>query len=125
VIKLKDILKNLQEEEEPDKERKSTSWLDECGKFYPVPGHHHAYAIRITGTFNDPESILWRKGWQRITYYSTGTLFTENHYMFPNDIQKRKLIDLVMDLGFNELRYDGGKKSIILWSKEDILQEVK
>ena len=115
-----------EEEEEPTKERKSTSWLDHSGKFIPIMGNHHSFAMRITGSAPNPEMVLWKKGWQRITYYSRGVLYAENHIMPPNDIQKAKLIDLVKDLEFYELKYDNGTvRDTILWSKEDALQEVK
>lgn len=114
----------LQEEEEPTKERKSTSWLTSGGVFLPVTGNHHGFAMRITGNVANPEAILWKKGWQRVTYYSRGTLFVENHYMPPNEFQLPKLIDLVIELDFDELKYDNGKdRDTILWSKEDVLEE--
>ena len=113
----------LQENEEPTAERKATSWLTSGGMFIPIR-NHHAYALRITGNDPNPESLLWKKGWQRVTYYSRGTLYVENHYMLPNEFQKAKLIDLVKELGFNELVYDNGKsRNTILWSKEDVLEE--
>jgi len=120
VIKLKNILESI---EEPTAERKSASWLTSGGMFIPV-SNHHAYALRITGNDPNPESLLWKKGWMRVTYYSRGTLYVENHYMLPNEFQKAKLIDLVKELGFNELIYDNGKsRNTILWSKEDVLEE--
>ena len=116
----------LQEEEEPTKERKSTSWLDSGGRFIPMMGSHHSFAMRITGNALNPEEVLWKKGWQRVTYYSRGTLYVENHIMPPNDIQRRKLTDLVKELNFDVLKYDNGKdRDIILWSKEDFLEQAK
>ena len=100
--------------------------MDEYGKFIPIKGNHHSYALRVTGNAPDPEKVLWEKGWQRITYYSMGTLYTENHIMPPNEIQRRKLIDLVKELNFNELKHDNGKvRDIILWSKEDFLEQAE
>ena len=114
----------LQEEEEPTKERKATSWLTSGGAFLPITGNHHSFALKITGGASNAESILWKKGWQRITYYGRGTLYAENHHMPPNEFQRAKLIDLVKELNFNELKYDNGKnRDTILWSKEDFLEE--
>lgn len=118
MIKLTQILKEI------TTSQKATSWLDPQGEFHFVDYNHGSTAYKLTGDTKDPMMILWKKGWQRVTYYSQGTLYCNNEVMPPNYIQKRKLIELTEDLGFTELRYDGGEDTKILWSKEDLLETI-
>jgi len=119
IIKLKTLLKEI------TTEQKSTSWLDPYGNFKYVEFSHGSTAVRLAGTVDDPMMILWKKGWQRVTYYTRDALYCNNAVMLPNDIQKRKLIELTQELDFPELRYDddSGEGYKILWSKNDVLQE--
>jgi hypothetical protein len=124
VIKLKDILKEI------TTEQKTTSWLSPTGEFIHSGLKHQYTAAQIvydmTGKHhNDAQTILWEKGWQRVTYYSRGVLYSENRLRIPNDLQKKLLIDLTKEIGFGELVYDSGFHKFILWSKKDTLQETK
>jgi len=107
-------------------EQKATSWLKPDGVFLQADKNHSSSAIQYAGTDIEPKTFLWRKGWQRITYYSYGTLWANNPFMLPNDRQKRLLIQLTQELGFNDLKYDNNHGDrIILWSKDDFLEEGK
>ncbi len=102
-------------------EKKATSWLNPAGTFFPVDYSHGSDAYKYTGDVTDPMVILWKKGWQRVTYYSKQALYAHNEFMPPNDIQKRRLIELAQELDFPELTYDGGTETYVLWSIHDTL----
>lgn len=116
VIRLQDILKEITDAQ------KSTSWLDPRGNFHHVDYNHGSTAAKLVGNNDDPMLTLWNRGWQRVTYYSQGTLFANNEIMPPNEIQTKKLIELTKAIGFNELKYDAGEGVKTLWSKDDVLE---
>lgn len=143
MIKLKDILKKilkpdgkyyLQEGIELTKEQKTTSWLSPTGEFVFAGKNHEWTAAQIvyniTGKHDrDAREHLWKLRWMRVSYYTRGILYCHNEVQPPNDLQKRLLIDLTKEIGFEELIYDDGESGFpsvkILWSKKDTLQEVK
>ena len=134
MIKLKNILKEIQSNTEVKKF--TYSWLSPGGNFFPVKVNHYYDAIKFfrpnNSNINSNINIdsyqvmrfLWRRGWQRITCFSKESLYSTNGIQPPNDIQKRKLIDLAKELNFEKLVYlnDEGV-NYVLWSINDILEE--
>jgi len=98
----------------------TASWMKPDGTCIPITLNHNSKAIELVGDA-DAMNILWKKGWQRITYYGGGALYCHNDFKAPNNVQKRNVIDLAMEYGFTKAIYDGGKKTELLWSRDDVL----
>lgn len=126
MIKLKDILKEI-----ITTEQKTTSWLSPGGEFIHSSHNHGSSAYDIVKKLGielkgeSPINHLEKTGWMRITYYSRGTLYCSNEFRPPNNLQKRLLIDLTIEVGFDNLVYDNGHDTFPIWSKKDTLQEAK
>jgi hypothetical protein len=121
VIKLVEILKEIE-----DEKGRAYSWQKPDGTFIPIDYSHGSDAFKhlggphsVSGTA-DHILMLWRRGWQRITYM-TPTLFAHNEFQPPNEKQKVKLIELALELGLNKVEWDGGEKERILWTINDTL----
>lgn len=121
MIKLTDILK----EDERERLRKQAySWQRKDGTFIPIKYSHGSDAWRMLGqpTNTDTVNELWKRGWNRI-WFNVHTLFCHNELMPPNEKQKTALIELAMALGLQEVEFDAGEGSQILWSVHDKMEE--
>jgi hypothetical protein len=125
VIKLVEILKEIE-----DEKGRAYSWQKPDGTFIPIDYNHGSDAFKHLGGPRhvdgnaDHTLMLWRQGWQRITYMVFGdlsTLFAHNEFQPPNEKQKAKLIELALELGLNKVEWDGGEKDRILWTINDTL----
>jgi hypothetical protein len=114
----------LEENDEERHKKLAYSWQEPDGNFIPIDYSHGSDAlIYARGDAKDDNiANLWRKGWQRITYYGRA-IYANNEFHLPNDIQTRKLIELAMRMEFEKVEWDGGEKTKILWSVHDILEE--
>lgn len=121
MIKLINILKEIK-----DKEKKlAFSWQEPDGNFVPIDySHKEAYRYARGGAEDEAIVMLWKKGWQRITYYDTA-IYANNEFTPPNDKQKSKLIELATILHRETVEWDSGsnKGAKIIWSVHNILEE--
>ena len=120
MIKLKTLLREINYNEE------TNSWQKPDGTFLPViDTTHDRDAFKYVGgdPKNDHRHILWKGGWQRIVQISNA-IYANNMFRSPNDIQKRKLIELAIKLGLIDVVWDRGHGSNLLWSKNDMLEEI-
>jgi len=103
--------------------RDAYSWQSPSGRFIPVKSTHAQDAWEIGGKQPNTDYIMnrWKAGWNRI-HYAGDSLYCHNEVMPPNERQKRKLIDLAQEIGVNEIVYDGGEDSKIIWSIYDVLE---
>jgi hypothetical protein len=121
VIKLTDILKEVETEETYKK--MAYSWQKPNGTFQPIKYSHGSDAWKMGGQQPNTDYVMefWKRGWNRI-WHNHHTLFCHNEVQFPNEKQKAALIELAMNLNLQEVEYDGGEDSKILWSIHDILE---
>lgn len=128
MIKLTEILKGTESQEELKK--MAYSWQKPDGTFKPVKDNH-GMDVKKRLTFLYPSipqttdfvAEMWKRGWNRIWHDSLDhCLYCHNEVQVPNEKQKAALIELAMELGFQEVQYDGGEDSSILWSVHDTLQ---
>ena len=107
------------------------SWLSPDGKFISFPGNktHEDIAIELINKYYSDEIVnrdyvdfLQKRNWQRITHeiFGANVVYCNNRFGSPNDVQKRKLIQLCIDCNFKELIWDNDKKDVILWSSKDL-----
>lgn len=129
MIKLTNIIKEVESEEQL--KLNTYSWQKPDGTFKPVVDNHGS-DVRKRLLFiypNLPQNTdftveMWKRGWNRIWHDGYDhCLYCHNEIQPPNDKQKAALIDLAMRLEFQEVEYDGGEDSKILWSVHDVLQE--
>jgi len=128
VIKLIDILAEIKDDEDIRKE--AYSWQKPDGTFVPIKYNHGSDAHRIRkfepefDNKDDHTLEIWKKGWNRITFIAH-TLYVHNEVRRPSDKQKSALIDLAIRAGLGEVSYEGpeGVNNVILWSKDDVLEE--
>jgi hypothetical protein len=97
------------------------AWLAPHGKFYPIiqPDTHQSWAVRFFKDKNAVENI-YKKGWVRVYYYSK-TIYASNADNPPNARQRKELIDLALENGFNEVIWDSEENEKVIWSREDRL----
>ena len=118
MISLRELLFEIQYSK-----KEAYSWLNPAGEFKPIDTGdvHGSAAQKILN--NDPKNdnikILFKHGWQRITYIGN-ILYTNNSVMGPNYKQKSSLIKLAQDNGFNELIWDNYKDNRTLWTSNDL-----
>ena len=122
MIKLTDILREIESEEKFKK--MAYSWQAPSGKFISVKSSHAQDAWEWGGRQpnTDYMVIFWKRGWNRI-HADQHTLFSHNEFQPPNNKQKSALIELAMELGLQEVKYDAGEDYKILWSAHDVLEE--
>jgi len=120
-MKLANILKEIKDKEK----RLAFSWQEPDGNFVPIDySHKEAYRYARGGAEDEAIVMLWKKGWQRITYYDTA-IYANNEFNPPNDKQKSKLIELAVILHRETVEWDSGsnKGTKIIWSIHNILEE--
>lgn len=129
MIKLKNMLKEMESNLEF-----TYSWQKPDGTFLPVNYSHgsHAYEIMLKKSQGkdfdhggDHIMGLWKLGWQRITSIRPTGIYANNEVMAPNNVQKKALIDLAIELNYQKVEWDGGDKDAILWTSHDTLEEEK
>lgn len=122
MIRLKNILKEVEDDEKYKK--MGYSWQRPDGTFKPIKYSHGSDAWQMIGKPENTDSVneLWKKGWNRI-WYNPHTLFCHNELMPPNEKQKTALINLAQLLEKQEVEFDAGEGSKILWSIHDTLEE--
>jgi len=99
------------------------SWQTPTGNFYKIRDTHSVDAGKniVPVNSNDPVMDAWKRGYNRIHYYGN-TLYVNNEIRSPSTIQIRHLIQLAKENNFEEVEYDGGETSYIIWSINDTLE---
>jgi len=103
------------------------------GTFIPIKYSHGSDARNILwqatknkNDFNDASDHildLWKLGWQRITNSNyLKELCTNNSLHKPNQLQKRELINLAIELESNKVTWDNDEEDTVIWSSDDVME---
>lgn len=93
------------------------SWLDSKGEFHPIKlyGSHMGFALEKRMTDNR----LYRNGYLRVTYYGD-EVWCDNPVQPPTELQKNRLEEACLLLGFSKLVYDNHNAERILWDTAEL-----
>jgi GNAT superfamily N-acetyltransferase len=120
VIKLKNILTEGRE--------RSHGWMSPSGRMIAVDDTHMATAIQLIPNWQadklDPMYELWKKGYLRVTYMYDGSLIAHNEIRRPNAKQLVELKNMALEGKHRKIVWDDGADEHILWSEQDVLQEM-
>lgn len=99
----------------------SKGWIAPNGTFYPLEGITHEHWAREAAGDLDKDnasSDLYKKGWLRTTLSGAKSI-ASNGDSAPTPKQERTLKDIAIHNELNSWHHDNGKRTTVLWSKDN------